>query len=113
MEGRSRRHEIAALHQQPARRRGRILRPGHVIIKDPGYGNNLAIYRMMLVSKNEVTIRFTPGHDGYDFIKSAEKRGQNFEVAVCIGVPPAVYVASPVRAARRSVRAEIAGGLAR
>jgi UbiD family decarboxylase len=66
-----------------------------VIIKDPEYGNNLAIYRMMLVSKNEVTIRFTPGHDGHDFIRNAEKHGQkNFEVAVCIGVPPAVYVAS-------------------
>ena len=68
---------------------------GHVIIKDPEYGKNLSIYRMMLISKNEVTIRFTPGHDGYDFIKNAEKRGQRtFEVAVCVGVPPAVYVAS-------------------
>src|ERR1044071_6056567 len=74
---------------------GPYITAGHVIIRDPEYGNNLAIYRMMLVSKNEVTIRFTPGHDGNDFIRNAEKRGQkNFEVAVCIGVPPAVYVAS-------------------
>ncbi len=55
---------------------GPYITAGHVIIKDPEYGNNLAIYRMMLVSKNEVTIRFTPGHDGHDFIKNAEKRGQ-------------------------------------
>src|SRR4026208_1491576 len=68
---------------------------GHGIIKDAEYGMNLSIYRMMLVSKNEVTLRFTPGHDGYDFMKNTEKRGQRkFEVAVCIGVPPAVYVAS-------------------
>jgi UbiD family decarboxylase len=92
---------------------GPYITAGHVIIKDPEYGNNLAIYRMMLVSKNEVTIRFTPGHDGYDFIKSAEKRGQKkFEVAVCIGVPPAVYVASQFEPRAGVYELEIAGGLA-
>ena len=40
---------------------GQYITAGHVIIRDPEYGNNLAIYRMMVVSKNEVTIRFTPG----------------------------------------------------
>jgi UbiD family decarboxylase len=86
---------------------------GHVIIKDPEYGKNLSIYRMMLISKNEVTIRFTPGHDGYDFIKNAEKRGQKtFEVAVCIGVPPAVYVASQFEPRIGVYELEIAGGLA-
>ena len=92
---------------------GPYITAGHVIIKDPEYGNNLAIYRMMLVSKNEVTIRFTPGHDGYDFIKNAEKRGQkNFEVAVCVGVPPAVYVASQFEPRAGVFELEIAGGLA-
>jgi UbiD family decarboxylase len=92
---------------------GPYITAGHVIIKDPEYGNNLAIYRMMLVSKNEVTIRFTPGHDGYDFIKNAEKRGQKkFEVAVCIGVPPAVYVASQFEPRAGVYELEIAGGLA-
>jgi len=92
---------------------GPYITAGHVIIKDPEYGNNLAIYRMMLVSKNEVTIRFTPGHDGYDFIKNAEKRGQrNFQVAVCIGVPPAVYVASQFEPRAGVFELEIAGGLA-
>jgi len=86
---------------------------GHVIIKDPEYGKNLSIYRMMLISKNEVTIRFTPGHDGYDFIKNAEKRGQKtFEVAVCVGVPPAVYVASQFEPRIGVYELEIAGGLA-
>ena len=68
---------------------------------------------MMLVSKNEVTIRFTPGHDGHDFIRNAEKRGQKkFEVAVCIGVPPAVYVASQFEPRAGVYELEIAGGLA-
>jgi UbiD family decarboxylase len=92
---------------------GPYITAGHVIIKDPEYGNNLAIYRMMLVSKNEVTIRFTPGHDGHDFIKNAEKRGQKtFEVAVCVGVPPAVYVASQFEPRAGVYELEIAGGLA-
>lgn len=92
---------------------GPYITAGHVIIKDLEFGNNLAIYRMMLVSKNEVTIRFTPGHDGYDFIKNAEKRGQRkFEVAVCIGVPPSVYVASQFEPRAGVYELEIAGGLA-
>jgi UbiD family decarboxylase len=92
---------------------GPYITAGHVIIKDPEYGKNLSIYRMMLVSKNEVTIRFTPGHDGYDFIKNAEKRDQKkFEVAVCIGVPPAVYVASQFEPRIGVFELEIAGGLA-
>lgn len=91
---------------------GPYITAGHVIIKDPEYGMNLSIYRMMLVSKNEVTLRFTPGHDGYDFMKNAEKRGQNkFEVAVCIGVPPAVYVASQFEPRIGVYELDIAGGL--
>jgi len=92
---------------------GPYITAGHVIIKDPEYGNNLSIYRMMLVGKNELTIRFTPGHDGYDFIKSAEKRGQKrFEIAVCIGVPPSVYVASQFEPRIGVYELEIAGALA-
>jgi UbiD family decarboxylase len=91
---------------------GPYITAGHVIIKDPEYGLNLSIYRMMLVSKNEVTLRFTPGHDGYDFMKNAEKRGQKkFEVAVCIGVPPAVYVASQFEPRIGVYELDIAGGL--
>jgi UbiD family decarboxylase len=91
---------------------GPYITAGHVIIKDPEYGNNLAIYRMMLVSKNEVTIRFTPGHDGHDFMRNAEKRGQEkFQVAVCIGVPPAVYVASQFEPRAGVYELEIAGAL--
>src|SRR4030095_11845310 len=37
---------------------GPYITAGHVFIKDPEYGKNLSIYRMMLVSKNQVTISF-------------------------------------------------------
>jgi UbiD family decarboxylase len=92
---------------------GPYITAGHVILKDPEYGQNLSIYRMMLVSKNEVTIRFTPGHDGHDFFRNAEKRGdKKFQVAVCIGVPPTVYVASQFEPRIGVYELEIAGGLA-
>jgi 2,5-furandicarboxylate decarboxylase 1 len=91
---------------------GPYITAGHVIIKDLEYGRNLGIYRMMLMSKNEVSLRLTPGHDGYDFMKNAEKRGQKkFEVAVCVGVPPAVYVASQFEPRIGVYELEIAGGL--
>ncbi|MGH7770318.1 MAG: UbiD family decarboxylase [Candidatus Binatia bacterium] len=92
---------------------GAYITAGHVIIKDPEYGMNLGIYRMMRISKNEVTLRLTPGHDGHDFMRNAEKRGQKkFEVAVCVGVPPAVYVASQFEPRIGVYELAIAGGLA-
>jgi UbiD family decarboxylase len=92
---------------------GAYITAGHVIIKDPEYGMNLGIYRMMRLSKNEVTLRLTPGHDGHDFMRNAEKRGQKtFEVAVCVGVPPAVYVASQFEPRIGVYEIAIAGGLA-
>lgn len=91
---------------------GPYITAGHVIIKDPEYGMNLGIYRMMLKSENEVSLRLTPGHDGYDFMKNAEKRMQKkFEVAVCVGVPPAVYLASQFEPRIGVYELEIAGGL--
>jgi len=86
---------------------------GHVIIKDPEYGMNMGIYRMMFNNKNEVNLRLTPGHDGHDMFRNAEKRGQKtFQVAVCIGVPPVVYVASQFEPRIGVYELAIAGGLA-
>ncbi len=91
---------------------GPFITAGHVLLKDEEYGRNLSIYRMMLVSKNELTLRFTPGHDGYDFFKNAEKRGQKkLEVAVAIGVPASVYVASQFEPRIGVYELEFAGGL--
>jgi 4-hydroxy-3-polyprenylbenzoate decarboxylase len=40
---------------------------GHVILKDPELGYNLAIYRMMYRSRNEVNLRLIPSHHGWAF----------------------------------------------
>lgn len=85
---------------------------GHVILKDEELGFNLAIYRMMRHSKNEVFIRFIPNHNGWAFLKKAEERNLPFlPVAVAIGVDPAIYIASQSEPQIGSNELEIAGGL--
>ncbi|MGI0091396.1 MAG: UbiD family decarboxylase [Nitrososphaerales archaeon] len=91
---------------------GPYITAGHVFLKDPEIGQNLSIYRMMYYSKNEVFIRLTPGHDGYDFFKNAERRDdKRLEVAVAIGVDPAIYIASQFEPALGVYELEMAGGL--
>jgi UbiD family decarboxylase len=91
---------------------GPYITAGHVFIEDPEYGKNLSIYRMMLRSRNEVFLRFTPGHDGYDFFQAAEQRGATrFPVAVAIGVEPAIHLASQFEPAAGVYELDTAGGL--
>src|SRR5215813_1323436 len=55
---------------------------GLVIVKDPEYGRNLGVYRMMYANRNQTFMRFRPGHHGYDFYRRAELRGEKkLEVA--------------------------------
>ncbi|MDP6180175.1 MAG: UbiD family decarboxylase, partial [Desulfatiglandales bacterium] len=85
---------------------------GHVILKDDELGHNLAIYRMMCSSKNELFIRFIPNHHGWAFLKKAEERKRPFlPVAVAIGVDPSIYMASQFEPQIGSNELEIAGGL--
>jgi len=85
---------------------------GHVILKDEELGFNLAIYRMMYHSKNELFIRFIPNHQGWAFLKKAEERKRPFlPIAVAIGVDPSIYMASQFEPKIGSNELEIAGGL--
>jgi UbiD family decarboxylase len=85
---------------------------GHVILKDPELGYNLAIYRMMCRSRNEVNLRLIPSHHGWAFLKKAEERGRAaLQVAVAIGVDPAIYIASQFEPKIGANELEIAGGL--
>lgn len=71
------------------------LTAGLVIVKDPEFGRNLGIYRMMFANRNQTFLRLSPGHHGYEYYKRAEHRGEKkLEVAVAIGVDPAVFLAS-------------------
>lgn len=90
----------------------RYITAGHVLLKDKELGYNLAIYRMMYRSRNEVYLRFIPSHNGWAFLKKAEARGDKFlPVAVAIGVDPSIYIASQFEPKIGSNEIEIAGGL--
>jgi UbiD family decarboxylase len=85
---------------------------GHVILKDPELGYNLAIYRMMYRSRNEVNLRLIPSHHGWAFLKKAEERGRDaLQVAVALGVDPAIYIASQFEPKIGANELDIAGGL--
>ncbi len=91
---------------------GRYITAGHVIVKDKELGYNLAIYRMMYRSKNEVYLRFIPSHHGWAFLKKAEERGAKaLPVAVAIGVDPSIYIASQFEPKIGANEMDIAGGL--
>lgn len=71
------------------------LTAGLVIVKDPEYGRNVGVYRMMYSSRYQTFLRLTPGHHGYEYYKKAELRGEKkLEVAVAIGTDPAIFLAS-------------------
>lgn len=91
---------------------GRYLTAGHVILKDPELGYNLAVYRMMYRSRNEVYLRFIPSHHGWAFLKKAEERGSAaLPIAVALGVDPAIYIASQFEPKIGANEMDIAGGL--
>lgn len=91
---------------------GRYITAGHVILKDQELGGNLAIYRMMYYSKNELFIRFLSSHHGWAFFKKAEEHGlPSFSIAVAIGVDPTIYIASQYEPKAGVNELEIAGGL--
>ena len=91
---------------------GPYITAGHVILKDQELGSNLAIYRMMYFSKNEVFIRFIPSHHGWAFLKKAEERKlSSLPVAVAIGVDPTLYIATQFEPKVGVNELEIAGGL--
>jgi 2,5-furandicarboxylate decarboxylase 1 len=71
------------------------LTAGLVIVKDPEFGRNLGVYRMMYANHHQTFLRFRPGHHGYEFYKRAESRGEKkLEVAVVLGTDPAVFLGS-------------------
>jgi len=68
---------------------------GLVIVKDPEYGRNLGVYRMMYANRKQTFLRLSPGHHGYEYYKQAEFRGaKKLDVAVVIGSDPSIFLAS-------------------
>jgi 2,5-furandicarboxylate decarboxylase 1 len=91
---------------------GPYVTAGNVIIKDPEFGKNLAMYRMMYHSKNDIFMRLSPAHHGYEFYKNAEGRGdKKMDFAIAIGVDPSIYMASQFVPSIGTYEMDIAGSL--
>lgn len=68
---------------------------GMVVVKDPEYGRNLGVYRMMYANRNQTFLRLSPGHHGYEYYKKAEfRKEKKLDVAVVIGADPSIFLAS-------------------
>lgn len=72
---------------------GRYITSGMVVAKDPEHGRNASVHRLMLLDENKMAIRLVERHL-YMYHQRAEKRGEALEVAVAIGVHPAILYAA-------------------
>lgn len=74
---------------------GPFITMGLCYVSDPETGkSNIAIHRMCLQTKDEMSIGIIPGrHLGY-FFKKAEEAGKPLPIVINIGVDPAIYVGS-------------------
>jgi len=72
---------------------GRYITTGIVIAKDPVYGRNHSIHRLLVHDDNKLGIRIVPRHL-YEFFKRAEERKEDLEIAIVIGVHPVIFFAA-------------------
>lgn len=72
---------------------GRYITGGIVIARDSEYGRNMSIHRLLLHSDNMLGIRIVPRHL-YEYFKRAERKGKDLDVAIVIGVHPAILFAA-------------------
>jgi UbiD family decarboxylase len=66
---------------------------GIVVAKDPEHGRNASVHRLMLLGENRLAIRLVERHL-YEYHRKAEERGEALEVAIAIGVHPAILYAA-------------------
>jgi UbiD family decarboxylase len=72
---------------------GKYITASVVVARDRTHGRNASVHRLMLLSGRRLAIRLVERHL-YAFHQRAEKRGEALEVAIAIGVHPAVLYAA-------------------
>jgi 4-hydroxy-3-polyprenylbenzoate decarboxylase len=72
---------------------GKYITSGIVVAKDEEYGPNASIHRLMVHPDNRLGIRIVPRHL-FEYLKRAEAKDEDLEVAVAIGVHPKVFYSS-------------------
>jgi 4-hydroxy-3-polyprenylbenzoate decarboxylase len=74
---------------------GRVLTLGLMVTKDPENGiPNVGVYRLQLQSRNTMTVQWLSVRGATRHLRKAAALGQKLEVAVAIGVDPAVILAA-------------------
>ncbi len=72
---------------------GSYITSGIVIANDEKFGRNVSIHRMMVLDKTKLATRLVERHL-WKYHQRAEARNEPLEVAIAIGVHPAVFFAS-------------------
>jgi len=90
---------------------GPYIDAGIVIIKDPEFGHNLALHRIQVKGERKAGILAGPSTHLHTYIRRAWEKGQPLEIAIAIGCPPVLYIASQVTGPLGLDEYEIAGAL--
>ena len=73
---------------------GAYITAGVVFAKDPETGvQNASIHRMLVLNNNQLAIRIVP-RNLYTYFQKAQKLGKDLEIAIAIGMDPAILLAS-------------------
>lgn len=82
------------------------------ITKDPDFGTNVGIYRMMVLDRNKTTIMCSPlQHIGIHLDKARRAGKKSLECAVAIGADPAIMVTGWTKMGIRESEYEFAAAL--
>lgn len=89
---------------------GPYITSGVVIIND-GKRRNAGVYRIQVHGSHELTVMTNRFHDGHGVLGEALTAGRAVDVAICIGVDPALFIAAFWPVGPRADELGVAGGL--
>jgi len=89
---------------------GRYITAGVVIARDEEHGFNASIHRLMVRDDGRLGIRVVPRHL-HEYFRRAEEDGRDLEVAIAIGMHPAVFYAAAYSAPLGYSELSLAGAL--
>ena len=73
---------------------GAYITSGVVFARDPESGiQNASIHRMMVLDSEKLVIRIVP-RNLYTYFQNAQKNGEDLDIAIAIGMDPAILIAS-------------------
>ena len=88
---------------------GRYVASG-VIVAEYGGKRNVSFHRMMIMDGKRIAVRLVPRHL-FTMHKDAKAKGEDLNVAICIGLPPEVMLAAATSTAYETDEMEIASAM--